>query len=110
MTDVEKYISHFEPAVQEKLNTLRQLFFYMLPDTRECISYQMPSYKVGKHRLYFAAYKTHIGFYPVYDMDEIEDQLAIYRAKGTKGTLHFRLDKPLPIDLIKKIICLKSLQ
>ncbi len=108
MTEVEKYIQQFEPNVQEKLNTLRQVFFEVLPDTEESIRYKMPAFKVGKHHLYFAAYKNHIGFYPVYDLTEIENDISEYRAKKTKVSLHFMLDKPLPVELLKNIIKLKS--
>lgn len=108
MTEVEKYIQQFESEVQEKLNSLRQLFFDVLPDTEESIRYNMPAFKVAKHHLYFAAYKKHISFYPVYGLTEIEDQVSQYRAKKTKDTLHFMLDKPLPIEFIKTIIILKS--
>lgn len=108
MTEVEKYIQQFDPSVQEKLNTLRQMFFEVLPDTEESIRYKMPAFKVGKHHLYFAAYKKHIGFYPVYGLTEIEAEICEYRAKNTKDSLHFMLDRPLPIELIKNIIILKS--
>ncbi len=108
MTEVEKYIQQFEPAVQEKLNALRQLFFEVLPGIEESIRYKMPAFKVGTEHLYFAAYKKHIGFYPVYGLPEIENKVSEYRAGNTKDSLHFMLDKPLPIDLIKNIIKLKS--
>ena len=109
MTEVEKYISEFEPEIQARLKILRSIFFELLPNTEECIRYKMPAFKVGKHYLYFAAYKKHIGFYPVYGLDEIELQLSKYKAKGTKDTLHFLHDDVLPIELIKKIIVLKSM-
>ncbi|HEY0670391.1 MAG TPA: DUF1801 domain-containing protein [Sphingobacteriaceae bacterium] len=108
MNEVKKYIQQFEPDIQERLNTLREIFFEELPDTEESIRYKMPAYKVGKYHLYFAAYKKHIGFYPVYGLTEIEDEISEYRAPKTKDTLHFMLDKPLPLELIKKIIKLKS--
>ena len=110
MTAVEKYINQFEPEVQEKLYTLRQIFFEVLPDTEESIRYNMPAFRVGEHHLYFAAYKKHIGFYPVYGLSEIEAEISNYRAKKTKDSLHFMLDKPLPIELIKNIIKLKSIR
>ncbi len=108
MSEIEKYITQFEPDVQKKLNVLRQLFFEVLPNTEESIRYKMPAYKVGKHHLYFAAYKKHIGFYPVYGLTEIEEEISKYRAKKTKDSLHFMFDKPLPLELIKKIIKLKA--
>lgn len=109
MTEVEKYISKFEPNIQEKLNALRQIFFEVLPNTEESIRYHMPAFKVGKHHLYFASYKKHIGFYPVYGLADLEKEIARYRAKETKNSLHFLHDKPLPIKLIKQIIYHKSI-
>jgi uncharacterized protein YdhG (YjbR/CyaY superfamily) len=108
MNEVEKYISQFEPEIQARLGFMRKLFFEVLPNTEESIRYKMPAFKVGNHYLYFAAYKKHIGFYPVYGLVEIENDIANYRAKNTKDSLHFSHDKPLPIDLLKKIIKLKS--
>jgi uncharacterized protein YdhG (YjbR/CyaY superfamily) len=108
MNEIENYISQFEPYIQERLTEIRQLFFDVLPDTEESIRYKMPAYKVGKYYLYFAAYKNHIGFYPVYGLTEIEDEVSAYRAKGTKDSLHFMHNKPLPKELIKIIIKQKS--
>lgn len=108
MNEIEKYIQQFDPDVQEKLNALRQVFFEVLPDTEESIRYKIPAYKVGKHYLYFAAYKNHIGFYPVYGLTEIEEEISKYRAKKTKDSLHFKFDNPLPLALIKIIVTLKS--
>lgn len=108
MNEVEQYISQFEPEIRVKLEVLRKLFFEVLPETEESIRYNMPAFKVGKYHLYFAAYKKHIGFYPVYGLTEVEEEVSQYRAKKTKDSLHFMLDKPLPIELIKKIITLKS--
>jgi uncharacterized protein YdhG (YjbR/CyaY superfamily) len=108
MNEIENYISQFEPYIQERLTEIRQLFFDILPDTEESIRYKMPAYKVGNYHLYFAAYKNYIGFYPVYGLREIEDEVSNYRAKGTKDSLHFMHNKPLPKELIKKIIKQKS--
>lgn len=108
MNEVEVYITQFEPEIQSRLEILRQLFFEVLPNTEESIRYKIPAYKVGKNHLYFAAYKKHIGFYPVYGLSEIEDEVSKYRAKKAKDSLHFLLDQPLPIELIKKIIKMKS--
>jgi uncharacterized protein YdhG (YjbR/CyaY superfamily) len=110
MNEVEQYIAAFEPEVKDRLTTLRQTFFEVVPTTEESIRYNMPAYKVGKHHLYFAAYKKHIGFYPVYGLPEIEEEVSKFRAKGTKDSLHFLHNKPLPLELIRKIIDLKSRQ
>jgi uncharacterized protein YdhG (YjbR/CyaY superfamily) len=108
MNQVEVYISEFNPEIQLRLRELRKLFLDTLPQIEESISYNMPAYKVGTHYLYFAAYKKHIGFYPINGLLEMENELKPYRAKGTKDTLHFSHDKVIPFELIEKIIKLKS--
>ncbi|WP_109698735.1 iron chaperone [Chitinophaga deserti] len=108
MNDVTQYIAAFDPDIRDRLNALRQIFLGFHPNTEESIRYKMPAFKVGKDHLYFAAYKNHIGFYPVYGLSRLEDQIAPFRAKGTKDTLHFPHNKPLPIDLVKSIIRFKA--
>ena len=105
---IDQYIESFEPQIQARLTQLRTLFFQVLPSTQESIRYNMPSYTVGSEHLYFAAYKNHIGFYPVYSLLELEKEISPFRAKGTKDSLHFPHSEPLPIKLIQKIIKLKS--
>jgi len=107
MTPVETYISNFPPDISNRLAQLRELFFDVIPNTEESIRYNMPAFTVGKGHLYFAAYKKHIGFYPVYGLPEMESELEQYRAKGTKDTLHFLHSKPLPMDLVRAIIEVK---
>lgn len=107
MGTVLQYISGFEPDIRERLRTLRTLFLETVPGTEESIRYNMPAYTVGKHHLYFAAYQKHIGFYPVYGLSPIESEIRLYKAKGTKDTLHFPHNQPLPVELIRRIILLK---
>ena len=73
--------------------------YHEVPDTEESIRYKMPAYTVGKDHLYFAACKKHIGFYPVYGLPELEEEISVYKAKKTKDSLHFLHDKPLLHDL-----------
>ena len=91
MNEVETYISQFKPEIQSRLEILRQLFFEVLPDTEESIRYKMPAFKVGKHHLYFAAYKRHIGFYPVYGLPEIEEEGILLKPKTTPPNRRSRL-------------------
>ena len=74
------------------------------PDAEETISYQMPTFTLkGNYLVYFAAYKKHIGFYPApIGNAEFKEALSVYAAG--KGTVKFPLDKPIPFDLISKIV------
>lgn len=108
MNEIDEYISQFEPEIQDRLLVIRGLFFEVLPETKESIRYNMPAYTVGNFYLYFAAYKNHIGFYPVTGLKELHDEILMYKAKNTKDSMHFPHSKPLPLTLIRKIILLKS--
>ncbi|MBK7957141.1 MAG: DUF1801 domain-containing protein [Bacteroidetes bacterium] len=110
MSSIQQYISSFPPEIQDRLNEIRRIFFDEIPHTKESIRYSIPSFTVGKDHLYFAAFKKHIGLYPLYDLPGIEDQIAPYRAKGTTNSLHFSHNKPLPIELIRLIIKTKESQ
>lgn len=57
----------------------------------------------GSHLIYFAAFKKHIGIYPApIGNVEFKEKLSVY-ASG-KGTVKFPLDKPIPLELISKMV------
>lgn len=103
LNDVDKYIENFPAEVQEKLESLRTIIRDVTPGAEEAISYQMPRYKYHGPLVYFAGYKNHIGFYPTPSaIEAFKKELSVY--KGAKGSVQFPLDKPLPTELIKKIV------
>ncbi|MEY2692255.1 MAG: hypothetical protein RIT03_645 [Bacteroidota bacterium] len=103
---VTAYIEKFPEQTQAHMHLLRALFFEMIPEVQEVISYQMPAYKKGKIIGYFAGYKNHIGFYPTATgIKAFEGELSPYN--WSKGAIQFPLDQPLPLELIRKIIQFK---
>ena len=109
MKTIDEYIASIkDPAVAKRLQQLRKLFHDNVPGTTESIRYNMPAFSIGRHHLYFAGYKQHIGFYPVGAHSGFEADITPYRGKGTKDSLHFRHEAPLPVDLIAKIIRWKA--
>lgn len=100
---IDHYISHFPPEVQEILQTLRKVIGDTAPDAKEKISYQMPTFDLHGNLVHFAAYRNHIGFYPgANGIHEFQLELAGY--KGAKGSVQFPIDKPLPYELIRRIV------
>jgi uncharacterized protein YdhG (YjbR/CyaY superfamily) len=75
-----------------------------VPEAVEAISYQMPTFKLnGKNLVHFAAWKNHIGFYPVPSgIEAFKKELSPY--KQGRGSVQFPIDKPIPYDLVKRII------
>lgn len=73
------------------------------PDAGEAIKYQMPTFTLKGNLVHFAAFKKHIGFYPVpTGIEAFKDELSVY--KTAKGSVQFPLDKPIPFDLISRIV------
>ena len=101
---IDAYIAGFPSDVQEILVKIRMTIRKAAPDAEETISYKMPTFKLnGRYLIYFAAYKKHIGLYPVPVGDaEFNKEVSAYYAG--KGTLRFPLDQPIPYKLIGKIV------
>jgi uncharacterized protein YdhG (YjbR/CyaY superfamily) len=100
---IDEYIAGFPPDVQDILQKIRLTIHQAAPEAQEAISYQMPTFKLNGNLVHFAAFKKHIGFYPVPSVIEaFKDELSAYH-QG-KGSVQFPLDQPIPYDLIRRIV------
>lgn len=100
---IDEYIGQFEPEVQEILKTIRKVINEVAPEAKEKISYKMPTFTLNGNLVHFAAFKNHIGFYPAPSgIEAFKEELSQY--KGAKGSVQFPLSKPIPYELIKKIV------
>jgi len=101
--NVDEYITMFPPDVQLILEEVRNAIKSAAPDAEEKISYGMPVYRMKRVLVYFGAHTKHIGFYPTRSGIEVfKDELTEYDI--SKGTIRFPFDKPIPYDLIRKIV------
>jgi uncharacterized protein YdhG (YjbR/CyaY superfamily) len=108
-TTIDEYIGQFPDDVQQILLKIRAVIKETAPDAVEKISYQMPAFYLNGGLVWFAAYKHHIGFYPrPSGNDAFNEELSAY--KGGKGTIHFPLDKPMPYELIRKIVKIRVVE
>ena len=109
---IGEYIEAFPENVRTILEKLRATIRRAAPEAVESISYDMPTFKVdGKRLVYFSAWKNHVGFYSIPEGDEaFRKQLSPYA--GPKGSLRFPLEKPIPYDLVNRIVTfrLKEIQ
>ena len=101
-TSIDEYIAAFSPEVQSILQRIRMTIKKAAPDAEEKISYQLPTFTLKGHLVYFGAFKKHIGFYPPVRDKKLKRETSIY--EGEKGNLRFPLDKPIPYTLISKIV------
>lgn len=101
--NIDEYIAGFPKEIQKKLHQIRETIRNAAPDAEEKISYAMPTYFLYGNLVHFGAFKNHIGFYPIPTGIEAF-QKALSNYKVSKGSVQFPLDKPIPVDLIRKIV------
>jgi uncharacterized protein YdhG (YjbR/CyaY superfamily) len=100
---IDDYIVGFPEEIQQILEKLRATIKNAAPEAEETIKYRMPTFTLKGNLVHFAAFKNHIGFYPApTGIESFRKELSAY--KGAKGSVQFPIDKPLPLNLITKIV------
>ena len=101
--NVDEYISGFPADVQKALQKIRETIKKAAPKAEETISYAMPAFRQNGNLVYYAAWKEHIGFYATPTGNSaFKKDLEGY--KTSKGAIQFPLDKPMPVQLITKLV------
>jgi len=101
-TTVTEYINAAPKEARQKLREMRATVRAAAPGAAEGLKWSMPAYSYRRILVTFAAFKHHIGFYPTPPaVKAFAKQLSGY--KTATGSIQFPLDKPLPLDLIRKI-------
>jgi uncharacterized protein YdhG (YjbR/CyaY superfamily) len=100
---MDEYIAGFPPEVRAILEKIRETIREVAPEADETIKYQIPTFTLLGNLVHFAAFKRHIGFYPTpTGVEAFRVELSAY-AQG-KGSVQFPLDRPIPYDLIRRIV------
>ena len=103
---IDEYLATFPEGTQKILKELRATIKAAAPEAEEKISYQMPTFALKGNLVHFAAYKNHIGFYPTPSgIEAFKQELSMY--EGAKGSVKFPIEKPLPLELISKIVAFR---
>ncbi len=100
---IDEYIAQYPPEVQARLQALRQCIREAAPEATEKISWAMPTYYLKGNLVHFAAAKHHIGLYPgASGVEVFLPELGGY--KTSKGAIQLPMDKPLPLELVRRIV------
>ena len=101
---VDEYLAGVPDDKRVALERLRAQIKAAVPDATESISYGLPTFKLDGH--WFVAFgvaKNHCSFYAgAAPLHALAGELAGYRLR--KGTIHFPADRPLPAELVAKLI------
>jgi uncharacterized protein YdhG (YjbR/CyaY superfamily) len=101
--NIDEYIAGYSADIQQILQKIRALIHETAPEAQETISYQVPTFTLKGNLVHFAAFKSHISFFPASSgVEKFKNELEGY--KTSKGTIQFPLGQPIPYDLIRRIV------
>jgi len=101
---VGEYLAGVPEPARSAMDKIREAIRSVVPsESTEIISYKIPAFRHKKVLVWYAAFANHCSLFPTAAViDAFKDEL-----KGlstSKGTIHFSLDKPMPVALIKKLV------
>jgi uncharacterized protein YdhG (YjbR/CyaY superfamily) len=91
-------------TARDALKKMRAAIRSSVPsETTEIISYQIPAFRHKKVLVWYAAFSNHCSLFPTASViEKFKDELKGFST--TKGTIHFPIDKPVPLALIEKLV------
>src|SRR5438128_2007080 len=102
----DDYLAAVTEDKRGALQKLRKAIKMAAPKAEECISYQLPAFRLnGKFLVAYGAATNHCAFYPGSTVKVLKDELKSYDT--SKGTIRFSADKPLPSALVRKLVRLR---
>lgn len=101
---VDAYSAAVPEPARSALNQIREAIRSVVPlEATEIISYKIPAFKHKKVLVWYAAFANHCSLFPTAAViDAFKDELKDFST--SKGTIHFPLEKPIPVELIKKMV------
>lgn len=101
---VDDYVAALPPEAAAAVGEIRRRVRALVPDGVEVIRYDMPTVQLdGRSLLHYAGWKRHVSIYPTPEADpELAAELAPY--SSGQGTTKFPLDRPVPYDLVDRMV------
>jgi uncharacterized protein YdhG (YjbR/CyaY superfamily) len=105
-TSVEHYLASLSDEQRAVVEAIRRTVDAAAPEAIETIAYDMPALRShgGQFLVSYAAYKRHYSLFPASGavIEALGADLSPYLAG--KGTIHFPADKPIPLELVTRIV------
>ena len=104
-TTIDDYLAALSHDKRAALERLRKTIRAAAPRAEECISYRLPAFCLdGNTLVLFGATSRHCAFYPGSGTAVAAHQEELRGYSTSKGTIRFQAEKPLPADLVRKLV------
>src|SRR4026209_1657096 len=101
---IDEYLARLSDDKRAALQKLRKTIKAAAPRAEECISYQLPAYRLNGILVAFGATANHCAFYPMSASTVAAHKEELKDYETTKGTIRFQPDNPLPASLVRKLV------
>jgi uncharacterized protein YdhG (YjbR/CyaY superfamily) len=102
---IDEYLATLSDDKRAALKKLRKTIRAVAPKAEECISYQIPAFRLnGRMLVGFGATANHCAFYPMSSLTVRAHKDALENYDTSKGTIRFQADKPLPVSLVRRLV------
>lgn len=101
---VDEYLARVPPKFRTALQRLRKTIKAAAPEVDEVISYQMPAFRQNGMLVYYAGFNDHCSLFVGSAQVRRQFSAELKPFKAGKGTVHFTPDRPLPADLVTRIV------
>ena len=101
---IDEYLAGLSDDKRAALEKLRKTIRAAAPQAEECISYQLPAFRLNGLLVAFGASASHCAFYPMSGSTIAAHKEALEGYDTSKGTIRFSPDKPLPAALVRKLV------
>ncbi|MBI4607333.1 MAG: DUF1801 domain-containing protein [Planctomycetes bacterium] len=104
-TTIDAYLAGLDGDKRAALQRLRKAIKAVAPQAEECISYQLPAFRLnGRMLVAFGAGANHCAFYPMSSRTVADHEDALKDYDTSKGTIRFQPDRPLPAALVRRLV------
>jgi uncharacterized protein YdhG (YjbR/CyaY superfamily) len=108
---VDEYLATLPDDRREVMSLLRRTIRAAAPDANEVITYKMPGFKAnGTFLVSYDAFKHHYSLFPASQVvvNALGDEIRPYLAG--RGTIRFPASRPIPVDLVTRIVEVRLLE
>src|SRR5262245_56490967 len=102
---IDAYLATLSSDKRAALERLRKTIRDAAPGAEECISYQLPAFRLdGRALVAFGATAKHCAFFPMSGTTVQAHAAELARYDTSKGTIRFQPHDPLPAPLVRKLV------
>lgn len=107
---VTAHFAKFDSPKRETLEEMRRRIVELVPEAKQTIKYNMPSFELnGKIFACLDGFKNHLGYFPYSGQitKQVTEELTAAGYKWSTGGIQFKIDEPIAMPLLKKLIDLR---